>query len=237
LSEGRVILGVGLGNYKEELAATYPDRVGKNRRAMLEEGLELLRKLFTEHGVTFEGKYFKTQNLDLDPKPFQNPLPILIGGHHINGLDRAVRYGQGWIPGWMPFDEMKEWIAQLLEKTVAAGRDPKSMIIAPHFTCAIARKQEEAEALYMQSKVTLHRISMGYSSDKLSKSMKYNLIGTPENILKKVEYLGEIGVNHLSAISFSVDSVSQFSEQVHFFAEEVMLPYRLNHQIPEPSTI
>jgi probable F420-dependent oxidoreductase len=226
ISGGRVILGVGLGNYKEEMVAAYPERSGKNRRAMLEEGLELLNRLWNEDEVTFEGRYYKVRGLRLDPKPLQKPLPIYIGGHHHNTIDRTVRYGQGWIPGWEPFEELRENIRHLREKAAAAGRNPEEIVAAPHLTVLVARTQEEAESRYLQSGVVRHRLSMGHSKEKILRAVQFNLIGCPENVLEKVASLEEIGVDHLASLSFAVDSVGEFSEQVHSFAEMVMWPYR-----------
>ncbi len=226
LSGGRVLLGVGLGNYREEMAAAYPERMGLHRARMAEEALELMGKLFTENGVTFKGRYYHVENLDLAPKPVRRPFPFIIGGHHKNALDRTVKYGQGWIPGWHPVDELRELIGELKQKAAQAGRDPESLIIAPHFTCLVARTQEEAEQRYMNSGVVHHRISQGYSAAKLASAMQHNLIGCPENLLAKIEALEAAGVTHIAALSLAVDTVGEFSEQVHRFAEEVMRPYR-----------
>lgn len=229
LSNGRFLLGVGVGAYREEFAAARPYLVGKDRGAMLEEGLALLNRLFTEDGVTHHGRYYHVENLDCQPKPRQQPFPILVGGHQEKGLDRTIRYGQGWIPGWRPFNELKEWIARLREKAAAAGRDPNSLIIAPQFSALVARTQEEAEKRYMQSQMVQHRISLAYTGRDPSLAMKYNLIGSPEVILEKLEQLRSFGADHLAATSFTVNSPTEMSEQVHFFAEEVLYPYRRAH--------
>ena len=237
LSGGRLLLGVGIGAYREEFAAARPDLVGKNRGEILEEGLELLGRLFTENNVTYQGEHYHVESLDLAPKPARQPFPILVGGHLKKTLDRVVQYGQGWIPGWRPFDEMKEWIALLREKADAAGRDPESIIAAPQFSCLIARTQEEAEERYMKSGMVQHRVSLAYTGRDPALAMENNLIGSPENVLEKVERLHQFGADHLAAISLTVDSVGEFSEQVHYFAEEVMLPYRKSHGIADPTNL
>lgn len=234
LSNGRLLLGVGIGAYKEEFAAVRPDLVGKHRGQMLEEGLELLNRLFAEDDVTHNGTYYQTNSLDMHPKPVRQPFPILIGGHHQRGLDRTIKYGQGWIPGWRPFDELEEWIKLLREKAAQAGRDAASIIVAPQFSCFIARTQEEAEEHYKNTGMVQHRISLAYTGRDPALAMENNLIGSPEVVLEKLERLREYGADHLAAMSFTVNSVSEFSEQVHFFAEEVMRPYRQSHGISAP---
>jgi probable F420-dependent oxidoreductase len=234
LSGGRLLLGVGIGAYREEYAAARPDLLGKDRGAMLEEGLELLGRLLAEPAVTHRGKYYHVEALDVYPKPVRQPFPILVGGHQKATLDRVVKYGRGWIPGWRPFEELKEWIALLREKAAAAGRDPQSIIVAPQFAGLIARTQEEAEERYMKTGLVQHRVSLAYTGRDPALAMENNLVGSPEVVLGKLEKLREAGVDHIAALGFNVNSVTEFTEQLHCFAEEVMRPYRKCHAMPEP---
>jgi len=235
LSGGRLLLGVGIGAYKEEYAAVRPDLVGENRGTILEEALSLLNLLLSEGSVTFQGKYYHVESLELFPKPFRKPFPILIGGHQKLGIERAVKFGEGWIPGWRPFDELKEWIQLLYVKATEAGRDPRSLIIAPQFSCLVAHTMEEAVKQYENSGMVQHRKSLAYTGRDPGLAMENNLIGTPEVLLKKIEQLDSFGVNHLSALTFCVNSRSEFEEQIHYFAEEVMHPYRKKHTTNQPS--
>jgi alkanesulfonate monooxygenase SsuD/methylene tetrahydromethanopterin reductase-like flavin-dependent oxidoreductase (luciferase family) len=235
LSGGRLLLGVGIGAYREEFAAARPDLVGKDRGAMLEEGLQLLGRLFTANAVSHHGRYYHVEALDLLPKPRQQPFPILVGGHQQKGLERVIRFGQGWIPGWRPFEELKEWIARLREMAAAAGRDPAALIVAPQFSALVGRTQEDAQRRYQQSAMVQHRVSLAYTGRDPGLALSNNLIGSPEHLLGQLERLRAYGADHLAALSFCVNSPAEYSEQVHFFAEEVMRPYRQAHAIPEPA--
>jgi hypothetical protein len=82
----------------------------------------------------------------------------------------------------------------------------------------------------MKSGMVQHRISLAYTGRDPALAMENNLIGSPEVVLGKLEKLREFGVDHLAALTFVADSVGEFGEQVHFFAEEVMSPYRRNHE-------
>jgi hypothetical protein len=88
----------------------------------------------------------------------------------------------------------------------------------------------------MTSDMVHHRVSLAYTGRDPALAMAHNLIGSPETILARLEQLREFGVDHLAAMPFCVNSVSEFSEQVHFFAEEVIRPYRRSHGIPEPGS-
>jgi probable F420-dependent oxidoreductase len=225
VSGGRLLLGVGVGAYREEFAAARPELLGRDRGAMLEEGLELLHRLFTENGVTYRGEHYHVEALDLLPKPRQG-FRILVGGHQEKAIDRAVRFGQGWLPGWRPFPELREWIGRLRDRAAQAGRDPASLIVAPQFSCVVGRTQEEAERRYAGSAMVQHRVSLAYTGRDPELAMRNNLIGSPAVILEKLDELHSFGVDHLAATTFCVDSPSEMVEQVHFFAEAVLEPYR-----------
>ncbi len=234
LSGGRVMLGVGIGAYREEYAAARPELVGKNRGEILEEGLELLRLLDGEGPVTFDGRFYRTHELDSHPKAHRRPFRVLVGGHQQRGIDRAVKYGEGWIPGWRPFEELREWIAILRDKAAAAGRDPASLIAAPQLSCLVAPTQEEAERRYMASGMVAHRISLSKTGRDPALAMDNNLVGSPESLLEKLEYLHDAGADHLTCITFCVNTVDEYFEQLHMLAEEVIRPYRRAHGIAEP---
>jgi probable F420-dependent oxidoreductase len=234
LSDGRLMVGVGVGAYREEFAAARPELVGRNRGAMLEEGLQLLRRLFSENGVTHRGEHYRVEALDLLPKPRQQPFPILVGGHQEKGIERAIRFGQGWLPGWRPFPELREWISRLRKAAAQAGRDPESLIVAPQLSCVVGRTQEEAERRYAESAMVQHRVSLAYTGRDPDVAMRHNLIGSPEVILGKLEELHSFGVDHLAATTFCVNSPGEMTEQVHYFAEAVLTPYRRAHGILDP---
>jgi len=236
LSEGRLMVGVGVGAYREEFAAARPELVGRNRGAMLEEGLELLHRLFSGNAVTHRGEHYHVEAIDLMPKPRQEPFPILVGGHQEKGIARAIRFGQGWLPGWRPFLELREWIGRLRDAAAEAGRDPQSLIVAPQLSCVVGRTQEEAEQRYAESAMVQHRVSLAYTGRDPSLAMRNNLVGSPDVILEKLEQLHSFGVDHLAATTFCVNSPAEMTEQVQFFAESVLAPYRQTHGIKAPTT-
>src|SRR2546421_466470 len=96
LSGGRLTVGVGLGGNPK----IYPafGLLAARRAARFAEGLRLMKRLWTEERVTFDGEFFKLQNASMQPKPLQKPHPPLwFGGHHPNALKRAVELGDGFI--------------------------------------------------------------------------------------------------------------------------------------------
>lgn len=99
LSQGRVVFGAGLGAIDEEFKAFGEDITLKMRAGMLDEGLELLNRLFSGEVVTYHGQYYQAQNVTFSPLPVQRPRPpFWIGGESLAARRRAARW-DGWIIG------------------------------------------------------------------------------------------------------------------------------------------
>ena len=98
LSEGRVIFGAGLGGVPREFAAFGEPGDAKVRAEMLDEGLDLLRRLWSGEEVTHRGKHYAFDGVMLRPTPVQEHLPIWVGGNRTPSLRRASRW-DGWCPG------------------------------------------------------------------------------------------------------------------------------------------
>jgi probable F420-dependent oxidoreductase len=98
LSGGRVIFGAGLGGVASEFGKFGEPTEAKVRAAMLDEGLELLRSLWSGEEVTHHGKHYTVDGVTLAPTPLQEHLPIWIGGNSRAAKRRAARW-DGWVPG------------------------------------------------------------------------------------------------------------------------------------------
>ena len=91
ISEGRFILGLGLGYRKEEF-----DGFGKaltERKGRIEESLDILTKSWADESFDHNGKYYKLKNVNVTPKPVQRPIPIWIGAFTEPAIRRAARIG------------------------------------------------------------------------------------------------------------------------------------------------
>jgi alkanesulfonate monooxygenase SsuD/methylene tetrahydromethanopterin reductase-like flavin-dependent oxidoreductase (luciferase family) len=114
ISSGRTILGVGAGWSRTEFDGYSEWNVAKTRVDKTEEGVRLIRRLWTEDMVDFEGRFYKAKGAVVDPKPVQKPHPpLLFGGVGPRMLRMAGRYGDMcFIPSWskIPFAEAKEMV-------------------------------------------------------------------------------------------------------------------------------
>lgn len=99
LSEGRVVVGIGLGGVPEEYAVFGEPDDARVRASMLEEGLPLLDALLRGETVTHDGEYYTVRSVALQPRPRQEPRPpFWIGGESAAALRRAARF-EGWVFG------------------------------------------------------------------------------------------------------------------------------------------
>ena len=144
LSGGRIDVGVGLGGNPR----IYPafGLAPARRAARFAEGLRLMKRLWTEERVTFDGEFFKVHNASMEPKPLQKPHPPLwFGGHHPNALRRAVELGDAFIGAGSVstkvfLDEVKLLRAMLTE----SGRDPARFPLGKRVYIAVDRDRARA---------------------------------------------------------------------------------------------
>jgi probable F420-dependent oxidoreductase len=226
LTGGRLVLGVGIGAYREEFLAHSPRRADARRGDLLDEGLQALRLLLTEREATFAGKHIAFEGLECFPKPLQEPFPIYVGGHNEAAVARAARFGQGWLPGWRPFDEVRERTALLRRLTAAAGRDPAAVEAAVQFTVMLGPTDEDAAARYRRTGMVQHRVSLQHSGRDPALAESNNLIGSPRSLLDKLGVLRDAGVDHVCALQFPHDTVAEMLEQMEWFARDVMAPFQ-----------
>ena len=122
LSGGRLRLGVGIGWNPVEYEALGENFKNRGRRS--EEQVEVMRQLWTQELVTFEGNWHKITDAGLNPLPIQRPIPIWFGGTDDRALRRLARLGDGWFPLLAPDDKCRAAIEKIRSYAREAGRDP-----------------------------------------------------------------------------------------------------------------
>ena len=125
LSKGRLRLGVGIGWNAVEYEALGEDF--HNRGVRSEEQIEVLRELWTQELVTYDGRWHKITDAGLNPLPVQRPIPIWFGGMADQVLRRIARIGDGWFPQEPPDDTRRAMIDKMRAYARQEGRDPSSI--------------------------------------------------------------------------------------------------------------
>ena len=154
LSGGRLEVGVGTGGRGRMFAAfgVDPDRfVGR-----FTEGLRLMKALWTEPQVTFDGQFWQLESARMEPKPFQKPHPpVWFGASHPAALRRAVRHGDGFFgAGSSTTAQFVDQMKVVREALAEAGRDPSTFRIAKRVYLAVdddvARARERVAATLVE---------------------------------------------------------------------------------------
>ena len=125
LSGGRLRLGIGIGWNEVEFEAL--GESFRNRGHRSEEQVEVMRALWTQELVTFEGRWHKITDAGLNPLPVQRPIPIWFGGTADPVLRRIARIGDGWTTTWKPDDRSRAAVDALRDYVRAEGREPSSV--------------------------------------------------------------------------------------------------------------
>jgi probable F420-dependent oxidoreductase len=142
LSGGRLTLGIGIGAAGLPLAAF--GVTATERAARFEEYLEVMRRLWNEPQVDFDGRFVQLSGARMEPKPVQRPLPVWFGASSSRALRRTARLADGWIAaGSSPPGDFRPMVEQLREHLEAEGRDPSTFPIGKRAYVAIDRPPQE----------------------------------------------------------------------------------------------
>jgi probable F420-dependent oxidoreductase len=108
VSNGRVILGLGVGSLKEEfdlVGAPFDDRGARG-----DDALRALRAALASNEPTYDGEFYSFGGLTVDPCALQPHMPFWIGGRTKRSLRRAVTLAEGWCPFYVTIDQAAEWL-------------------------------------------------------------------------------------------------------------------------------
>ncbi|MCG8546229.1 MAG: LLM class F420-dependent oxidoreductase [Alphaproteobacteria bacterium] len=127
LTGGRLRLGVGIGWNRLEFDALGQNF--RNRARRIEEQVSVLRALWTNELVTYEGEWHRIEDAGINPLPVQQPIPIWFGAFEDPAIRRAGRLADGWYlnPRVGPDDEAKRQIEISHESARDEGRDPAAL--------------------------------------------------------------------------------------------------------------
>lgn len=128
LSRGRVILGGGVGWWKQEFEVL--DVPWEQRGKRTDEWLQLVRALWTEDFVDFRGDFYTCVDWACNPKPVNGDIPIWLGGESKRQLERIGRFANGWHATAKSLPTLKEEFAVAQEAAEKAGRDPNALSLS-----------------------------------------------------------------------------------------------------------
>jgi probable F420-dependent oxidoreductase len=125
LSGGRFSLGIGTGWNAVEYEALGEDFHNRGRR--MEEQIALMRALWRDASVSFEGRWHHVTKAGINPRPPSGVIPIVMGGSHERVIDRVGRIGDGWFPLRLEVDRIEQGVQRIRTIATDAGRDPDAI--------------------------------------------------------------------------------------------------------------
>jgi len=135
LCDGRLRLGVGNGWNEVEYIALGENFHNRGKR--MEEQVTLLRLLWTQPLVKFEGRWHNIPDAGINPLPVQQPIPIWFGGNDDRVLRRMARLGDGWMPNARAMDQVQPLVGKLNQYLEEAGRNQATFGIEPRLNMSL----------------------------------------------------------------------------------------------------
>ncbi len=150
MTSGRVDLGVGYGRPKEPASEHEFEILGLNpsaRMKMSEEHVQVMRRLWRENNVSYEGKFTRFDHVTIEPKPMQpSGVPIWLASNNIEpGLKRVARLADAWINNIKSPEVFGECWQKIQSYAADAGRDANSIHPGIYFTLAAGGKEAVVE--------------------------------------------------------------------------------------------
>jgi probable F420-dependent oxidoreductase len=227
LTDGRLVVGVGLGSKATESSKEF-EVFGvpfKDRARLTDEYIDAMRTLWTEPLASFSGPTINFRDAEMFPKPVRRPHPpIWVGGWTDKAAERTAVRGDGWIPGWLSPDEMNRGRKHLLEHADANGRDGSQITIAVEKLATIDtdrdRALERALPTVRQSSRTYER-----DVDDIQFALDRHIFGSVEDVSRRVAEFVDAGVTHFE-LKLLYKSMDELAEQMELWAETIMPQYR-----------
>jgi probable F420-dependent oxidoreductase len=120
LSGGRLVFGMGVGYVEPEMSAVGVPMERRGTRAI--EYLQAMRALWEHERPSFEGEFVSFSDVNAHPRPVQEPVPVIMGGHSQAAHRRAVKHADGWYGFMLNAEETAEQVASLRARLAEAGR-------------------------------------------------------------------------------------------------------------------
>ena len=204
VSGGRAILGVGIGrdHHYRQFEVSPEGRVSRFR-----EELHVIRALWSEQKVAYQGRFYHLKDEAMAPKPVQQPLPVWMGVGHPNAIRRAARLADGWMgSGGSRIADFAAAVPILKEALQAQGRDPEKFPISKRLFMAVDERPEIAKRELLRWFTDVYHNPPGIDI--------CGIYGTPEQVHARLEEVAAMGANHLL-----LNPVSRFTEQLEAVAQ------------------
>jgi alkanesulfonate monooxygenase SsuD/methylene tetrahydromethanopterin reductase-like flavin-dependent oxidoreductase (luciferase family) len=220
LSGGRTWLAACMGYPASQhpMAAKELEVMGiasKERPGRMEEMLQALRVLWSDERASFDGKYYSFNEVNLLPKPIQQPCPILIAGTPRVGsigepgveraLRRIARYADGWMTNQIEPQLFNQYQRRLRTMVIEEGRDPGAFKTVLYYGISVNRDQEQA---FREAKSFLDAY---YLKDFSRQGVEiWTACGSADHCVECIQEFVDLGVDHIAIRPIGNDLETQF---------------------------
>lgn len=195
----------------------------KERPARLEEMIKALRVLWSDEHASFHGKYYSFDDINLLPKPAQQPCPIYIAGTPRStqigdrgverSLRRIARYADGWMTNQIELERFRDYRGRLQNMLAEEGRDPNAFKTVLYYGISVNADREQA---FSEAKTFLDAY---YQKDFTRQGVEiWNACGPVEHCVQSVYGFIDAGVDHVTIRPIGDD----LNEQFRIYLEEVL---------------
>jgi len=191
LSDGRLILGVGVGWMAEEAAVLGMPWDHRGRRS--DEQLQIFERLFGDPQPSFDGEFYSFPEVGFEPKPIQQPVPVWVGGATPAAFRRTARFGHGFHAAFQPIEVVRDEWRAVGAACEAIGRDPAELTLSLRLYLDPDARMEPAKSV----------------------------AGSPQQMRDRLAELAEAGVGHVlldpvakGGVEGRLDAVRQFMTDV-----------------------
>lgn len=209
MSGGRLVLGIGAGwQVNEHAAYGFELFEPKDRVDRFAEAIEIVRRLLRDERTTLEGRHFRVVDAPCDPKPVQDPLPILVGTGSPRMMRLTARFADEWNTWGTPAG-VRDRMAALDAACEAEGRDPATVA-----RCA------QALVFLSDDESFLEKVRANAPADR-------SIIGTPAQLAEVVADYAAAGLDELIVPDFTMGSTPETRRDAFDrFLAEVAAPFR-----------
>jgi len=210
LSKGKLYMGIGAGwNEQESLAYGISFPSNQERMLMLEEAIQIIRKMWTEEPyASFNGKYYQIHNAYCNPKPIQKPSPpILVGGSGERKTLKIVAKHADACNLFGSPETVRKKLDILKEHCKTVGRDYDSIL----------KTKLGAIIIDDNSDMVKNRVRETFRGIPEEQIKEFVIYGTPEDVLRQIEILEQVGIQYLIVDlepSREVEALDTFANKV-----------------------
>jgi probable F420-dependent oxidoreductase len=189
-TEGRVVLGVGVGGeYPAEFGACQIPVNERGRRA--DEAIPLIRRLWTGEEVTHRGRFYPMEKVRLNPPPLRpDGPPVVIAGRQPAAMRRAALLGDGWMPYLYSPRRYAESVETIRRLAAEAGRDLAGFQWMAHVFICVREDGEEAR------EEVARMLGGTYNQDFRPMVDRVAAAGTPDEVARRIQEFVDAGARH-----------------------------------------